>query len=426
MISPSWTRLIQGIQACALFALPVALPVGLFAQAPEGSPRIEVGSVLMSPRPLSEMTTVTLIFPDGARNDPAGAAGATFLLGRLLETEGESALLPLGGRLAIQVDLDQVAVTLSVPNRHWEAAWGEVERLLTTQPIPDEGLDRVKTRRLDELLFQQGAPVFTFLAHWQRYALASGLPADVDPGRPTGGTLDDVRALSAEILERRRAQVFQLNRSRVLLMAPPPPESSVLQDFGVSGQSDFLPSHEPPGRWRGEREVMDRELTSTWIGIAWLIPDEAHWVTVSFLARQVHERLNPALPEQGVFRTDVTPVRAGSQRFLTVVSTVDPAVATRRESQILAIVDDLATGTLSGLGLDLAQRRWKSDLARRRANPMEEGGWLAQHLPPDATAMLPDPEALSAFLAGPVLRDLAAGLPEARVLLYGPVPMMEP
>jgi hypothetical protein len=372
------------------------------------------------------MTTLTLIFPEGARTDPPEAPGATFLLGRVLEAQAERALLPLGGSLGVQVEQDQVSLVLSVPSPAWEEGWARVEQLLEVDRLSADRLEETRARRLDELLFQQGTPVSAFLAAWHRHALAVGLPPEVDAGRPVGGTIEGVRNVTVSTLEARRRDIVQIERSRAILMAPPSPESPAEESFHVAEPSGGGRAAPVQGVWEGARLVVDRDLTSAWLGVAWAIPPQAHWLTSSFLAQRLQELLSPSLPEPGVFRTEVAVTRAGGQAFLTVLATVDPAVTLRREQQILDALQALATEAMGGLGLELAQRRWKSQLAALRSQPIEEGQWLARNLPEDATELLPDGDALRGLLAGTVIRDLASALPPARILLYGPVPMMEP
>jgi hypothetical protein len=422
--------------------LVMLMPGSASAQAPEEP--VEAAVELPAPptgRPVrglrvrsdpgAAMTTLTLVFPEGGATDPAEGTGATFLLGRLLQAQGEQALLPLGGTLAIQAEQGQVALVVSVPSPRWEEGWARVQRLLETDPLSSALLEEARARRLDELLFQQGTPVQSFLAAWQRHAFASSLPVAIDAGRPIGGTVDGVRGVTLSMLDARRRDVFRIERSQAILMAPPPPESSAQLDFHVPESAGAVGSVGAGGRsapWEGSRQVVDRDLTSTWIGLAWAIPEGVHWVTVSFLAQRLQEMLNPSLPEPGIYRTEVSPVRAGDRTLLTVVATVDPSVALRRERQVIEALGSLGTEAMTGLGLDLAQRRWKSEVAAVRSNAVEEGFWLARQLGPGlaSSEILPNPDALRGLLSGTVIRDLAASLSAPRIFVYGPVPMMSP
>jgi len=374
-------------------------------------------------RPGARLSTLALVFPEGARTDPAGQPGATFLLGRILEAQGTAALLPLGGSLSIQVEPGETRVTMAVPHMQWPTAWARLQTLLRSDPLSDAILTRERQRRIDELLFQQGAPVHTFMAQWNRYAQAWALPPEQDPARPVGGTMDGLREVSIPALEARRREVFQLDAAQALLIAPP--SAPALTGLEEPTRDPNPALRTPAERWQPAREVIDRALTSAWIGVAWLIPDEAHWVTADFLAHRLGELLNPPLPEPGIYRTEVSLTRAGPATLLTVVATVDPGVTYRRERQILQAMTQLASEPLQGLGLDLAQRRWKSAVSLKRMDPREEALWMAEHWSQDYGGLLPTPEALAVLLSGDLLRELAAFLAGPRILLYGPVPMME-
>ena len=396
-------------------SLAVALLSGLPILSPVRSleAQTQVQTLHVETRPGARMTTLTLVFPEGARTDPADQSGVTFLLGRTLEAQAEAALLPLGGSLTIRVEKQDSRVTLTIPTHQWTVAWSRLRGLLASDSLSGALLERERARRLEELLFQQGAPVHTFLAQWHRHALAWALPVEQDPARPAGGSLEDIRRLTLPALEARRRQVFRLDAAQALLIAPP--DAPAIRAIEESVQDPIRPAPSAAGGWEAERLVVNRDLTSSWIGVAWPIPDEVHWVTARFLAHRLHEMLNPTLPEPGIYRTEVTLMRAGAATLLTVVATVDPGVTLRRERQILDAMALLAAEPLQGLTLDFSQRRWKSALALRRMEPSAEA---------DEGGILPDPEALSALLSGTRLRDLAAGLPAARILIYGPVPMM--
>jgi len=428
--------------------------------------------VILESRPQGSGVAVSVHFSRGALSDPAGSEGAAFLFGRTLEAEGTRLLAPMSARIHVDVGRESLSVTLFAPSGEWISAWREISGLLSGSPLPEATVRAARERLLDELLFQTGAPVRAFERAWDEERLAGLLDDPAAGGRPIMGTVQAIGAASPATLEAWRSRNLRWSEAVVAVVGPvseaearalggrleqvsatparpgeaeapempptgavPPPPGGAeppvdplppppLQ-VGVPSPRLGLPSgglRQPLGA--GSRRVIDEDVTSSWIGLAWALPRGTPWVLRDFLALVVADALNPSPPDPGLYRADVHLEQAGDTPLLVVVATVDPQSAVEWESRILSTLEGVALEPPPGAFFELARRRYRSTRMLEASDPGLRARWLAVRA--SLEGGIPVIEADSWGLSREGLAALAGARGEPRILVYGPLRMMTP
>ena len=443
---------------------PLLVPAPLAGQVP--------ARVIWEPRPLGSGVAVSVRFPQGAHSDPVGSEGTAFLFGRSLEAEGTRLLAPMSARVHVDVERESLSVTLFAPSGEWLAAWREIAGLLSGSPLSGEGVQAARDRLLDELLFQAGAPVRAFERAWDAERLA-GLPENpAGAGHPVGGSVQGVAGVTPSTLEGWRSRNLRWEDAVVAVVGPvseaeagslggrmegvfmmpdrpavpaaqetPPIPAGTDPAAAGASPTDPLPPLPlqlsapsqplglPSGGLRqplgaGIRRVIDEEITSTWIGVAWALPRGTPWVLRDFLSLVVADALNPSPPDPGLYRADVHLEHAGETPLLVVVATVDPQSAAEWEARILSTLAGVATEPPPGAFFELARRRYRSSRMLEGSDPGLRARWLAVRASLDGR--VPDLASESWGLSREGLAALARARGEPRILVYGPVRMMTP
>ncbi|TVP49111.1 MAG: hypothetical protein EA350_02450 [Gemmatimonadales bacterium] len=457
-------RLSLGVLALlALMAGVPALSGPLAAQAP--------GNVLWETRHQQTGVGLSVHFPAGSSSDPAGGEGTAFLFGRTLEAEGGRILTSMGGRVQVDVGLSHMTVTMFAPAREWASAWREISALLSGTPFPETTVRAARDRLVDQLMFEAGAPVRRFDVEWNRLRLRGLLPGGADVALPVSGSIQGVSGATAGSLEdwRRRNIVWP---DAVVAVVGPVSEADVrmgsasVQSVGGvvpttrpdapgspgAGASPTSPTEQdtvaaplPPAPvrigspaprmalpagstrhpWdRGERRIVDEDVTSTWIGVAWPIPAGTPLVLRDFLSHVLSHALNPIPPDPGLYRADVRLEQTGGTSLLIVEATVDPRAAVEWESRILETVAGVAGAPTPGAFFDLARRRYRSARLLEAADPAARARWIATRWAQEGR--VPQISSESWGLSREGLGALAGALGEPRILIYGPERMMSP
>jgi hypothetical protein len=446
--------------------------------APLPAPGQAPGIVAWEARPGSGTVAVTVRFPVGALQDPAGAEGTAFLLGRVVEAAAMEHLGPRSASLQVDVGLHHLEATLFAPASSWMSSWAEVASLLSTASLPSPAVDAARARVLDEASFQEGSPERAFEAAWNGFRLSGLVPSGTSPSRSVEGRSASLARLDRGALEGWRNASLSWNDAVVAVVgdvspadlsamggrrlleltagvrgeAPPAPDPapaaapgtpdprSLAPDTLVEAAAAGLPLPPPPlrlgtpapalglpaggivARWSGSREIVDREITSTWMGLAWALPRGTPLVLRDFLAHVVGEALNPSPPDPNLYRARVTLEEVEGIPLLVVVAATDPQAAYAWEARILQALENLSEAPLPGAFLDLARRRYRSTRILEAADPALRSRWVASHLGPDGT--LPSVTAESWGLRRSAVAALVEARGEPRILLKGPAAMM--
>lgn len=440
---------VAGLAVILLLLPAVVAPRPVLGQVP--------GTLLVHYRNHDPLVAVAVRFPTGSRSDPVAGAGATFLFGRVLEEEGSRRIADLGAHLEVEVDRERTLLTLWAPADRWEDAWARVQGLANSPSVPQEAFREALERHRSRLIFESGAPGRSFDVEEAALLFGAG-----DPGaRPVGGspesieTLDDGAIVSARDrtldwgsavvavvgpVDTVRAEAV-FGTSPVRVAAPPPrsPPSLSVESIGAAG--DSVPELPPVriglrsetlmapaasgGAWvSGDRQMMNRELTSTWITLAWPMPGEVPLVLEEFLVHLIREALNPDPPNPGVYWAEVDVVRVSGDPVLRVSGSVDPRNALDWEQAVLVLVDELGESPPQGSFFDLARRRYRALRVLTHARPEERARWMAESYARAGSV----PHILEDIwgLSREGIARLADTLGDPRILLYGPESLMDP
>ncbi len=448
----------------------------LLALLPLAAEARQAGPVLVHPRPHDAVVAVAVRFPAGAAQDAQGREGTAFLLGRVLEAEGERRLAPLASSLEVYVARDEFVLTLRAPVEEWDRAWSAVRELLAGPPLSDAALTRARESQRERLIFEAGAPVRAFEAERDRLFLGAAHPgARALRGTPQGlqgltsPDLNDFRSRSLRLEEATFAVVGPITPAQVqgVLRAPtrvvgpdrepagpgepgsgqeqpplPAPSDSADADSLEAAQAPpsarirpLVRPFPPPLRvpatpsgsaaWLvGDRLLVDREVTSTWIAVAWPLPAGTPVVLMEFLAHIMTEALNPSPPDPGLYRAEVRVERLGSAPVLVVNATVDPRVTARWEDRILRSMEGVAEDPPRGAFFELTRRRFRTTRFLEQSHPEARALWLARTQALEGEVPSFSEQVWALDREG--LEGLARARGEPRTLLYGPARMMEP
>lgn len=451
---------------CALL-LPASVSGGQPAQA-------MAERVLVQEDPAGPLVAVTFRFPAGSSEDPDGEEGTAFLLAEAVEGAGADRLARFGGLLEVEVDRSTTVITLLAPPESWGEAVAAVQDLLTSSPPSETRIQALRDRHLSRLVFEEGAPVRRFERERSRLLLDASHPG----ARPLSGTRESVERISAGAVHRFLGQVLSLGEAaaavvgpvggaeveRVLGIAPDPVEAvppfqraeSPSQQPSPPGAAaaarpDTLGAEEtedlpPPPRMRlretpfqplevpsaaeapmawsaPDRIVVDEQLTSTWMAVAWPFPRGTSLTLLGFLAHTLEETLVPSPPERGQYSTHVSVEHVEGYPVLVFSATVDPRVAGRWEERIVEGMGTMAESPPTGSFFELGRRRYRSRVLLTTASPDDRARWLLDQL--DAAGEVPPFHDELWRLSEDVLARVASAAGPPRVLLLGPRAMME-
>ena len=438
---------------------------------------VALGAVALAPKPLvalqsiyrqaavevdaeASVLAVSVRFPVGTEADPRGQEGTAFLLGRVLERQGNDALFPLGAAMSVAVDRGEVLASLLTTPDGWAEAVRAFEGVLFRDGLALNHVDAAREAALETLTFEAGAPVRTFDVERATFLYGS-LAAEA---RPPFGSSQSLAPLGLPELEAFRSQ--HLRRETAVLSATGPVDGEELaaaiaadvRVVGVMGaagtttpgstgaapsatdtlppaprvrfdraEAPFVPTaapSSPPGWNAGERVVIERELTSVWIAHAVPFPIGTEPLLLDFLAHLALEALTPSPPDPGLYEASVATMELGGSPVLVVTASVDPRAGTRWETRMTAVVRDLALAPPEGAFFELARRRFRSTVLLDLSVPENRAAWIARQLERGGTEELPDPVRDVWRITGPGVSSLALSAGPARTLLFGPVGMM--
>jgi hypothetical protein len=449
---------------------PEPAPSASVARPVQASPYRQA---VVVPDPEAGVVALAIRFAGGSRRDPDGAEGAAFLLGRVLERQGNELLGRLGAEMHATVQPDEFLVTLLVVPERWRQAVVDLESLLYRSSLLEADVDGAKAEVLDMILFESGAPVRAFELERARFVLGDQDPA----ARPATGTTTTVPAIGLPELESFRS--LNLRPEEAVLAATGPVEaqelsavlSTTVRDLvaangaegpaaedrlsvvdsvaspaaGLSGLGvDSLPPPPvlrlyrseapplelpeeplgPPAWTSGRREVLDRELTSTWICLAVPFPMGTPPLLLDFLSHLVLEALTPSPPDPDLYDAQVSTIDVRNAPVLVATVSVDPRATSRWEDRLRGTIEALAASPPEGAFFELARRRFRSSVLLDLALPENRAAWFARAV---ARGTDPDPRPGREIwrIRRPAVAALAASASPARVLLFGPEAMMD-
>ena len=384
----------------------------------------------------ARIVTVGILFPAGSSEDPPGGEGTAALLAGVLRRQGAPALARHGAAVAAELSESDLHLTLMAPPAAWRGAFVALETLLYESPLSGDALEAARAEVAGILAFEAGAPGRAF--DLERARLLRG--ADAPGARPALGTPASTGSLTLADLEAFRAA--HLRPEEATLAAHGPVEPSDLASLvgtdveevagsardgegaGARTSAGIPRPGTPPAGWeRGERILVDRDLTSSWVSAAFPFPPETPDLHLRFLAQLAREELTPVPPEPGLFHADASTAAVDGVPVLVLTASVDPGITLAWEERLAGLVGAMATDLPDGSFFQLARRRFRTRTLLGLTVPEARVEWMARRR---AAGLPPRPDVVGEIRdldRNAVLRTAALAGP-ARVIVFGPVEMM--
>lgn len=459
--------------------LPPLLPVSGATVAAAGEvsgERARYAQVLLQEDRGGTLVATSFRFPVGSAQDPEGQEGTAFLLGRALEDEAGQRLAGPAVHLQVDVGQDEFLVTLLASPEAWIEAVRVVESLLRGSDLSESRIGFLRDAHRARLVFEEGAPVRQFELEKRRLLLGIGHPG----ARPVEGYRSSVEAISGSdpvrFLERHLdpsaavvAVVGPVSRTDVEAVldgpltlvdgvpsfqetptpgSPPTATAPTDEPPEIRAQDTVprAPELPPPPRTRlratpfqpltipeggmgatawasPDRTLVDEQLTSTWMAVAWPFPRGTPRTLLEFLAHALEGTVVPSPPGPGQFSTSVLIDMADGLPVLVFQATVDPRVALQWEERILEGMPDMSQTPPTGSFFELGRRQFRTRLLMSMAAPEDRSRWLARQLALDGE--ISDVQGAIWRLTEEGLAEAAAAAGPPRVLLVGPASMMQ-
>lgn len=438
--------------------------------------RARYAQILVQEDPGGTLIATTFRFPVGSAQDPEGQEGTAALLGRALEDEAGQRLSGAAAHLQVDVSHDEFLVTLLASPEGWEGSVRIVESLLRGSGLSESRIGSLRDDQRARLVFEEGAPVRQFELERGRLLLGMGHPG----ARPVEGHRSSVEAISGSdpirFLQRHLdaatavvAVVGPVSRTDVEAVlggpltlvdgVPPfretpaltgPPTVPTPTDEPTEVQAPdtvprtpelppaprtrlrdtpFQPLVIPEGgmgatAWASsDRTVVDEQLTSTWMAVAWPFPRDTPWTLLQFLAYALEGAVVPSPPGPGQYSTSVQIDRVDGLPVLVFQATVDPRVALRWEERILEGMPAMSQTPPTGSFFELGRRQFRTRLLMSMAAPEDRSRWLTRQVALDGEVT--DVQGAIWRLTEEGLAGAAAAAGPPRVLLVGPASMMQ-
>jgi hypothetical protein len=459
------TRLLPALAAFTVAALFCGAPVAASAQN-------AYEHAIAQPDPGGVVVALTIRFPAGSALDPEGEEGTAFILGRVLEEEANLRLAPLRSRIEVGVGRHEFLVTLLSPASSWAEALRVLEGILDDGSLSESTASRIRDRQAERALFELGAPVRAFEVERARLVLGVSTPG----ARPIDGTRESMLRIPDDGPLRFRARHLDRAQATIAVVGPvsesdleralgpgvrhtsptaPPTRAAVpaaraavptppVADTGVvevparqaaplppapltrlrTGSAGALGIGSGPAAWStGSRDILDRDLTSTWIAIAWPFPEGTSEVLLDFLGHILLGSVVQSPPEPGLFGIEVSIDFRDASPLLVVSAAVDPRTTLAWEERILQGMARMADSPPEGAFFELGRRRFRNTRLLATAGAADRSRWIARTL--GTSRPLPDEELQIWALSRTLLSSASEATAPPRILLMGPRAMIE-
>ncbi|NNK62307.1 MAG: hypothetical protein HKO98_03790, partial [Gemmatimonadetes bacterium] len=297
----------------------------------------------------------------------------------------------------------------------------------------------VRNRRAEVLRFELDSPLREVGVARRALLYGSGDPRT----RPPGGTLAVVESAGDAEIDAARRTLFTTGDARVVAVGPiesegamalvaqtppvaPPPTTTdtAMVDPGVAAPTEAaLPS--PPGgttstgpAWTTpDRRMVVRDVTNTWLSVAFPVPAELARVAVLFLADRMQQELDATPPDPGLFNVSVEVVEMPEGEVLVVEAAVLPDASARFERRILDLPMRLAAERDPAF-FRYHRGRFRAGRLVAEAPPEQAAERMAAELLARGRILAFDEAVWS--LEASMAADAAAALGPPRILVFGP------
>ena len=364
---------------------------------------------------------VTVTVPAGSVRDREGRSGTASLLGKALVGEVNARLYGLEAQLSGSVERSVARYRLVAAPHEWREAWRRVDSVLFGDVAPTVRIDVVRDSVLSGLGFELGSPASEF-----EHELASfvGRGMGDDWVRPPMGTLGDVAAVTPSDAADLHAEHYRKEHSVVVITGPetvlpgPSPASTPPRPASLSRLTDVVTGRSRIEPMPNERLDVVRNITATWLAIAYPAPDDTPRTALEFAVAIIRNELKPNPPAPQSYDVDIDVVDTPAGTLVLVTAVLYPDVAAQWEADALAAVARIVSEPPVGDAFSWQRRRFRglrlledqdASLAGERitADLLRDG--KARQLAVEIDALTPS--SLAAVLLA---------LREPRVLSFGP------
>ena len=383
-------------------------------------------------RPAAPVMGLAVALPHGSEVDPADRPGVARLAADAVVAEVEGRMGPGEIEGQASVEPDHTVLTFLVRPDRAEATLRALDEIGFGAGPSTATVSAVRSRRAEVLRFELDSPLQE--VGIERRALLYGVG---DPRtHPPRGTLTVVESIQDSEVDAARRALFVRGEARIVAVGPlgPPSEPVPLagrvdpvdesaDSVGVLAAPPTQPT--PPGgttsagpAWTTpDRRVVVREVTNSWISVAFPVPADLPRIAVLFVADRMQQELDATPPDPGLFNVSVEVVEMPEGEVLVVEAAVLPDASDRFERKILELPPRIAAER------DPAFFRYHRGRFRARQ--------LVADAPPEAAARRMAAELLTrgrilAFdeavwsLDVSMATRAAAALGSPRVLVFGP------
>jgi predicted Zn-dependent peptidase len=410
--------------------------------------RGDVGRVHVEARPASTVTALALALPVGSALDPEGREGTARILAGAVARRVEEVLGAAGGVVRVEVTPYRTSITVLATSDHWNDAARSLLRAAFGEAPDAASVAAEVGGLLEGLTFEAGAPIQDVRRETARLLHGGSETAS----RAPGGTAEGLAALTAEDVAAFRSAHYRATEAALSVVgvddrrealaslgvsvaevepdsaraaaadtaAGPPAADSLAPSPAPTDSATRPPSLAFQGAlpWsRADRVRIAPDVTSTWIAVAYPVPDDLPATLLEFVSHRLGEELNPSPSDPGLFSARVAVRTLPGGRVLLVEAAVLPDAADRWEARIPAALAALTEP------VDEAFFRWQ----RRR---FRAATLLAEASPETAAARHASDlltlggvrrlaEAVWALDAATLAAGVAA-LGPPRVLVFGP------
>jgi hypothetical protein len=272
-----------------------------------------------------------------------------------------------------------------------------------------QAFESARLQRAEVLRFEVDSPVREVAV--ERRALLYGVGDSRNS--PPGGTLESVEALDESQMQAVRRSLFRPGDARVVVVGPVEPAvSGATSDRIPAGTTSAGPA------WTVEdRKQVSRDVTNTWLSVAFPVPAELPRIAVLYVADRMSQELNAQPPDPGLFNASVDVVEMPEGEVILVHAAVLPESAPGFESRILGLPGKLALARDPAF-FRIHRGRFRAALLVREAAPEEAAARMVAELLTRGAIL--DVEDAVWTLDADTAADAAGALGPPRTLVFGP------
>ena len=358
---------------------------------------------------------VAVVVATGGAVEAESEAGATHLAAQALLEGIRSQLESLGGHASVECRRSTIRFTLLLPERTWRVATDLfLDQLFRRREVSDAALERARARVLRALRLDEGNP-----AHDARIALAAArFGTDSQRARAPCGRAETIAQLGrAEIRETARKRFVP---SRATAAVAGPVEAATAGDVLRRALGDSGPRRLPDGprsRAAAAPRFVAKNTVTTWVGMAFPLPEEPDTEALELLACYLREETRPSPTRPDVHAVEIDLERDGGGALVVYLVT-EPDQAGLRASELRSLVRRLARDELSETEFESLVRRCRGARLLALATPEARARDAALQLCFDREYRPPAAEI--DVITAERLRRAAASLSEPTVVTVGP------